>query len=405
VVNNRADRVARSEVFARILVQDLAVDSFVLIGTNLTGLVGYVETALDAFVQELELRPEGLSVAQGEARISGWFARLRIGKFSVDSLRAKLECVRTALGRAGAAEERLWALVAEQREARSSLELTEVQEGFSAELRPAWEEALGPVSPAVGMSPEVATPATLEEAWAAWSELLAFQVIHHRTLKSFSDKSLTDLQFRALYRRLFLRKLKVIADSAATGDQIITYAARTVLPGLQVTVMGVQNIKGTGLDFAYRWVALGAVIPRLERCRAPEPLGRMQALRELLAFDDYGLIDAGTVAATLATPAPGEAEAERVLRERVQTVATGIHARRLRALTLKEQVQWWVPLLSWVEVVLDPLDAIRRAWVAARTLRELRHHTLSLGDAAATMQGLYTRQKGGWLVKWLRSPG
>jgi hypothetical protein len=35
-------------------------------------------------------------------------------------------------------------------------------------------------------------------------------------------------------------------------------------------------------------------------------------------------------------------------------------------------------------------------------MRELRHGTVSLGEAAATMQGLYARQKGGWLLAALR---
>lgn len=38
-------------------------------------------------------------------------------------------------------------------------------------------------------------------------------------------------------------------------------------------------------------------------------------------------------------------------------------------------------------------------------MRELRDHTISLADAAATMQALYARQKGGWLTKRLGARG
>src|SRR5262249_40129398 len=55
VVNNRADRVSRSEVFARILVEDASADAHVLIGTNLAGLMSYVQHELAAFVRELEV--------------------------------------------------------------------------------------------------------------------------------------------------------------------------------------------------------------------------------------------------------------------------------------------------------------------------------------------------------------
>ena len=37
-------------------------------------------------------------------------------------------------------------------------------------------------------------------------------------------------------------------------------AAAPAPPGVRVTVMGTQNIKGTGLDFVYRWLALAAAL-------------------------------------------------------------------------------------------------------------------------------------------------
>ncbi|MGB5199368.1 MAG: hypothetical protein WBR56_05660, partial [Sedimenticolaceae bacterium] len=45
VVNNRADRVPRSKVFASILVNDIGADHHFIIGTNLDGLMNYVREA------------------------------------------------------------------------------------------------------------------------------------------------------------------------------------------------------------------------------------------------------------------------------------------------------------------------------------------------------------------------
>ena len=153
------------------------------------------------------------------------------------------------------------------------------------------------------------------------------------------------------------------------------------------------------MDFAYRWVALGLVLPRLARARAPGPLGRSAALRELLVFDDYGLMDSGMVASALSTPPPEEGEEERALRERSYALVQEIHQKKRAALAQAVARRWWMPLLDFVEKILDPMDAIRRYWIANRTMQELRDHTISLPEAAATMQGLYARQKGGWLVK------
>ena len=56
VVNNRADRVPRSKVFAKIIVQDIHADRFLLIGNNLEGLQGFIKEAWHEHEQELSLR-------------------------------------------------------------------------------------------------------------------------------------------------------------------------------------------------------------------------------------------------------------------------------------------------------------------------------------------------------------
>jgi hypothetical protein len=43
-------------------------------------------------------------------------------------------------------------------------------------------------------------------------------------------------------------------DSSTSGDRIIQQALELVPAGSTVRLMGIQNIKGTGLDFAYQWV-------------------------------------------------------------------------------------------------------------------------------------------------------
>ena len=83
VVNNRDDRVSRSEVFSRILVRDVSVDAHLLIGTNLAGLRIFLDRALASFAAEQELLdPEGLAAGgpahdRARARLRGLLARVR----------------------------------------------------------------------------------------------------------------------------------------------------------------------------------------------------------------------------------------------------------------------------------------------------------------------------------------
>ena len=56
VVNNRADRVPRSKVFAKIIVEDIQADRFFLIGSNLQGLRGFIREAWDELAASFTLR-------------------------------------------------------------------------------------------------------------------------------------------------------------------------------------------------------------------------------------------------------------------------------------------------------------------------------------------------------------
>ena len=64
---------------------------------------------------------------------------------------------------------------------------------------------------------------------------------------------------------LFRGQLVLVHDAGATGDQVIDATALAIPPGVRVSVMGSQNIKGTGLDFIYRWLSLDAVVQGLAK--------------------------------------------------------------------------------------------------------------------------------------------
>ncbi len=409
VVNNRADRVARSEVFARILVQDLSADAFVLIGTNLTGLHGYIQAALTTELQTLRLQPEGTTPEQALERLAGWFARLRIARPTRDAAIARAVAAAHGAGATLNPTAALDAAIARWlNPTDTTLDRAALEQDIAADaaLREAFlssADSSADSSAAAYAEQDVLVPPDLAHAYDGWRSAFADLVLHARARARLAASTLDDPTFRAVYRARFFASLRPIADRYATGDQIIAAAADAAMPGTRVTVMGVQNIKGTGLDFAYRWVALGQVSTLLERARTSANEDRATALRALLTFDDYGLVDSGTAAIALRRPLSGETVEQAALREQVVTLVTErLSARRVRLAEQRTQ-RWWMSVLDVVEMVLEPLDAIGRAWAAHRTMRQLRDHTIALPEAAARMQDLYARQKGGWLVKWALS--
>ncbi|NNF45387.1 MAG: hypothetical protein HKN69_01335, partial [Desulfofustis sp.] len=69
LINNRADRISRSQMFAKIVVEDLAADYHFLIGSNLEGMMGYILDALDGFLEKLRLSTSSNSPGEEPAAI------------------------------------------------------------------------------------------------------------------------------------------------------------------------------------------------------------------------------------------------------------------------------------------------------------------------------------------------
>lgn len=411
VVNNRDDRIARSEVFGRILVEDLGADRHVLIGTNLGGLVGYVEAALDRYLPTIEVLDDGAddTAASPRSRLARTLERLRIPAPSVDGALARLACYARGAGHqlsepaALTAELERWLAVDARGPTLLPAVLAEVES--DAALRRALDGALSPTDePTDPQHPEIAEPATVAEARAHFVAALARMVVHARLRtalppgRSGAEVAAFHAELRAAYRALMLDSLFVVQDRQATGDQIIAQLTHAVPPGTRVTVMGIQNIKGTGLDFAYRWVALGQVSAALDELGRDSAARRARAFSELETFNDHGLLDVGLACARLRELEPKfVAQYER---DRARALRT-----RLEQRYLERQAGLLTKRASGVAAVravgqmlargLDHLDSVRRARESHQVLEDLVTQRISIARAALELRALTARQKHG----------
>ncbi len=424
VVNNRWDRVARSEVFARIMVEDAAVDAHVLIGTNLRGLRRYVDVALARYLPKIEvlidddLRSDaGRSRAIG--RLTATLARLRVPAPSPEAILARIETyaagARLAITEAGRAQVLATAAELCSPRGEESVELASVTREVTSRLSDL-EAVLSASSSPPESPPEVVASPEVSEVMHHVVRAVSAIVLHAR-LRARLERAHDDGRggdasalprfahdVRTAYRALFEAKLVVVADSGASGDQVIDRCARAVPPGTRVSVMGIQNIKGTGLDFVYRWLALDQAMGRLGRLDSEDASTRLEALHELETFEDYGLVDAGAVLAALDAKADlvcSEDEARAFARTRERVAA--IHTEAVRALTASRGGTAWRRVGSVIESMLDPIDSVRRRRRAKQVMDDLIARRISHGRAAKEMRRVYERQSGGWLFAG-RSP-
>jgi hypothetical protein len=200
--------------------------------------------------------------------------------------------------------------------------------------------------------------------------------------------------FAESYRAMYMESIVPLYDSTLKGDQVIEHIARSLPPGAHGSVMGIQNIKGTGLDFVYRWVSRDMVERSLKKVEEGTQEERDLGLRELLSHDDYGLLDAREAllrlhAAKTRAPAAGY--------DAVLARLTEIEKRRAAALTARRADTAGDKLRKFIGKTFDYLDSIRRQRMAKDVLEDVVAGRVSHSSAAITMRDIVARAKGAWM--------
>jgi poly-gamma-glutamate synthase PgsB/CapB len=346
VVNNRADRVARSRVFAQILACDVAVDHVVMIGTNLGGLYQFTLEALDGRLAQMKITGEG-GTERALARFDEAMRRLKVIRLDETDL--------VALLGSGAA---------------------------APESSPDERDLAAHVARILGRK---------QAAADARAEIEA-----HLSAGRGAE---ADAAFRRVYRQLFVDRLAVLSSSASTGDQVVDFIARQIAPGRHARVMGCQNIKGTGLDFVYRWLSIDKVRTSLQRA-ASVPNARGEVLEFLSSYSDFGLIDCREALRFLGgiKDAPDWAPHRNMVTGVIERLSLleAEKAKKLGAVAKAGRAQ-----MVWknVEQLVDHLDSVRSRRNATQIMEDLFAGRVGHDRAALLFRDLTARQKGGWLAK------
>ena len=367
VVNNRADRVPRSRVFADLLVNDISLDLIVLIGSNLKGMQGFIDEALDARVGETTLWPETQHETSGPQDVFEAAARnLRIAyrdQDVADRLRAMLDGLPAVID--------IETLVA----------------------RRDHPEDLMSVLSAADVADAGEVVRYLAEMQRTVREYTALDAM----IEKGGDRAALDRAFREQIKQWFRRKITVVADFHASGDKVIDVLREVTPPGIFNRTIGMQNIKGTGLDFVYRWQAWETVYLACENAESGDPLVAADGLQTLLTFQEFGIASEERVRATVSRLRVIEGEKlgpqldliMASLEEQLAKVRQGMSVARSGG-----RMDW---IVASLEGFLDAGDAVRRRKKADRIYRDMVTERISHERAALELKHLNSRQKGGWL--------
>ncbi|CCK82285.1 hypothetical protein [Desulfobacula toluolica] len=379
LVNNRADRITRSRMFASIIVEDLSADYHFLIGSNLSGLMGFITAAWDEYLEKINLFPTetndrnaGLSTFRQVA------VKLRIA-LSSQTVINRAKVMLNSLGAKLSQEEIKTAVT----HPASLLENTTLKNLELKNRAKKTEQIIHHI----------------EKLKKQNKEAEAFQ----EKIKQQPSTKALEMEFKTLVTRWFKQKLIVIENVHATGEQIINTICSHTPPGLLNRVMGLQNIKGPGLDFVYRWQAWEQCYlagQNLLNDREPEVFE--QGLNMLTSFQDYGMLCRDYLINILdQTAGKGIAQTEKyqagiaLIRSNLDTAVTAIK-NNLTVAGSENSIA--SKITGMVEAVLDAGDAVKRRKIADRIYKDLINERISHERAAIELKKLNQRQKGGWLA-------
>ena len=377
VVNNRADRVSRSKVFASMLVSDLMVDRHVLIGTNLDGLQSYIRDAWREYSASLTLWPS----ASHDNKESTPLAVLTNA-----AKRFRLLITREAI------EAELTNLLENLGVSHDAVSVASFVDKPTSMIDLIGEQVLDVNALADHVRERVDTYTSYQ------------QLVEAVTVDKGTQNEKLDDRFKALMKQWFESKFIVIENSHATGEEVITEIMNATPPGVYNRIMGVQNIKGTGLDFVYRWQAWELCHAACTELLSDDASVSQRGLQALVSFRDYGSLS------------------EQYVTEVVETVKHSVHAQTERFQAELNMIQsnvemamrkvndqqasqsslgWLGALVNGLEAFIDAGDAITRRKRANLIYRDLANERISHAQAALELQALNKRQKGGWLISRL----
>jgi poly-gamma-glutamate synthase PgsB/CapB len=387
VVNNRADRVPRSRVFAGMLVNDLAADRHFLIGSNLKGLQGFIWTAFERMLQNLSLwRDES---EEADDALATWQRTARRFRQPTDGSHVRAALAAMLVGLPSCAEQL-------------------PGEYTPDELLAKWKdpEAVARELTRLGAEEWFVKSVVKHLSWSL-AALSEYTTLADRIRTSEAGQR-ADI-VRACHQTLrgwFGRKLVVIDNYDAGGDEIIETIGEETPPGFLNRIMGLQNIKGTGMDFVYRWQSWEKCYHACQLLEQTKPTLAERGLEMLAEFQDFGLLCHDQLRSTLSAVRSSPV----AQRERFQATLDAVSTKAEQALgqmahgatqtRLGGLAQRFVKL---IEQFADVTDAVRRRKKADQIYRDLAHERISGERAILELRALNKRQEGGWLSSRLRT--
>lgn len=373
VVNNRADRIARSRSFAKMLVEDLSADCHYLIGTNLKGMRGYIDESWQQMIDSKNIWSDGATPTEV---LDNW------------QTMAQQMRIPTTLN---IVKHRLLAMLT----------------GIACPNPSAISETLLK-DPDIVLSETTLDPEILKAVQSQLNKdlqsLHEFEHVKNQIANAATaDHTAIEISIKTQYQLWFQRKLIFFDDEHICGDDLIKGICSFSPPGLINRIMGIQNIKGTGLDFVYRWQAWESCYNAGMKLLSKDRTTALAGLNDMSTFQEYGILCKEWMEHIISTVK----HTKIAQNEQFQAELAIVEDRFQRTLQTQESVNITETtklhrLIDFIELFADAGEAVKRRKTANRIYHDLVNQRISQERAVIELKQLNRDQKNsGWLRKRL----
>ncbi|MGJ8484406.1 poly-gamma-glutamate synthase PgsB [Pseudoalteromonas sp. SYSU M81236] len=354
LINNRNDRVARSKVFASILSNDLRFDRIVVIGSNVDGFYSYF---LDALTERVDKLIEINDIENLETLLE------QFNLLTGSQVKARLS---SAYG----------SMIAEN--------LLTLSEG--SVNKSCIKEITGDIS-----SQEIAT--------ILYTLRHYYQRIALDSLKCDMQKYRDEIKERLIL--ITKSKVTLLDDSNISADEITKAIANLALPNTHQVIVGMQNIKGAGLNYVYawqQWQKVSQTITKMlsKHCSAKEFRTALTNLNMIVSFNllEIDYLKQNLVTLKKSQLAQNEfCQAEiTALQEKISSDNTSVNEENSQPRALRY-------LNQMIESFLDAGAAVKRKKRAIQIYDDIAEKRITLEKAIKLLSEMNRNQSSGWFTK------
>ncbi|MBE0369142.1 poly-gamma-glutamate synthase PgsB [Pseudoalteromonas aurantia] len=354
LINNRNDRVARSKVFAQIVIEDLSYDFVVVVGSNVDGFYSYLEQALHTRI----------------ARI--------ISNQDFDDLKHLIKQFKIPFNIAEWLERANVSLVDNPLSVDDIKEVNTLNIALSKRLD--------------GNDKQAALLTT------SFTQFTQIQLILD-TIKG--SHSLSTLMLKPLVE-IFTERCLLIDDAQVTPDALTTTISHLACDHQHQLIVGMQNIKGAGLNYVYTWQKYQKTYQVCQKL-LNEQVSQAEFRSLLTQFaqqDRFSILETDYLdnalvnVAALAHAQNEFSQAEIThIKDRLTKSRKLITANR----STRKRSKLTMFLLQVIESFLDAGAAVKRKKTAQQVYIDIAEQRITMEKAITVLAQLNRSQKPGWL--------